>query len=66
MALDNAIFKPIANGYRALPIPVRKGSSNFVENLRSLLTFSNNILQGDLKVQRILLVDLPLIQQLEF
>ena len=49
MALDNAIFKPIANGYRALPIPVRKGSSNFVENLRSLLTLSNNILQGDLK-----------------
>ena len=35
MALDNAIFKPVAKGYRALPVPIRKGSSNFVENLRS-------------------------------
>ena len=47
--LDKAIFKPIAKGYRALPVPIRTGSSNFIENLRSLLTFSNNILQGDLK-----------------
>ena len=45
MALDNTIFKPVAKGYRALPLPIRKGSSNFVGNLRSLLTFSNNILQ---------------------
>ena len=45
--LDKAIFKPIAKGYRTLPIPVRTGTSNFVNNLRSLLTFSNNILQGD-------------------
>ena len=49
MALDNAIFKPVAKGYRALPVPIRKGSSNFVNNLRSLLTLSNNVLQGDLK-----------------
>ena len=49
MALDKAIFKPIAKGYRALPVPIRKGSSNFVDNLRSLLTLSNNILQGDIK-----------------
>jgi len=47
--LDRAIFKPIAKGYRALPGPIRKGTSNFVSNLRSLLTLSNNILQGDLK-----------------
>ena len=39
MALDNAVLKPIAKGYRALPVPIRKGSSNFVGNLRSLLTF---------------------------
>ena len=45
--LDKAIFKPIAKGYRTLPITVRTGTSNFVNNLRSLLTFSNNILQGD-------------------
>lgn len=49
MALDNAIFKPVAKGYRALPVPIRKGSNNFVNNLRSLLTLSNNVLQGDLK-----------------
>ena len=47
--LDKAIFKPIAKGYRALPIPIRTGTSNFVENLRSLLTFTNNVLQGDVK-----------------
>ena len=48
-ALDKVIFKPIAKGYRALPVPIRTGSSNFVGNLRSLLTLSNNVLQGDLK-----------------
>jgi len=47
-SLDKAIFKPIAQGYRALPSPLRKATGNAVDNLRSLLTFSNNILQGDL------------------
>jgi len=47
--LDRAIFKPIAKGYRTLPVPIRSGTSNFVGNLRSLLPFANNILQGDLK-----------------
>jgi len=47
--LDKAIFKPIAKGYRALPVPIRSGTSNFIENLRSLLTFTNNILQGDFR-----------------
>ncbi len=46
--LDKAIFKPVAKGYRALPTPLRKGTGNVVDNLRSLLTLSNNILQGDL------------------
>ena len=45
--LDRAIFEPVAKGYRALPSPVRRGTGNIVDNLRSLLTFSNNILQGD-------------------
>ena len=45
--LDKAIFKPVAKGYRALPMPIRKGTGNAVDNLRSLLTLSNNILQGD-------------------
>ena len=47
MTLDKAIFKPIAKGYRALPVPVRLGTSNAIDNLRSLLTLSNNLLQGD-------------------
>ena len=47
--LDKAIFKPVAKGYRALPVPIRTGTSNFVSNLRSLLTLSNNVLQGDLR-----------------
>ena len=48
-ALDKAIFKPIAKGYRVLPVPIRTGTNNFVSNLRSLLSFSNNVLQGDFK-----------------
>ena len=47
-ALDKVIFKPVAKGYRALPAPIRKGTGNVVDNLRSLLTLSNNVLQGDL------------------
>ena len=50
MALDRAIFKPIAKGYRSLPNPIRLGTSNAVSNLRSLLTLSNNILQGDMRL----------------
>jgi len=46
-ALDKVIFKPVAKGYRALPAPIRKGTGNAVDNLRSLLTLSNNVLQGD-------------------
>jgi phospholipid-binding lipoprotein MlaA len=41
------LFKPIAKGYRAIPYPIRKGTGNAVNNLRSLLTLSNNVLQGD-------------------
>ena len=47
--LDTIIFEPVARGYRALPVPIRKGTSNMVDNLRSLLTFSNNVLQGDFR-----------------
>tara|TARA_B100001123_G_scaffold405521_1_gene495966 strand:- start:344 stop:1150 length:807 start_codon:yes stop_codon:yes gene_type:complete len=45
--LDKAVFKPVAKGYRALPAPIRKGTGNVVDNLRSLLTLSNNVLQGE-------------------
>ena len=48
-ALDKAVFKPIAKGYRVLPQPIRMGTNNFVSNLRSLLSFSNNVLQGNFK-----------------
>jgi len=48
-ALDKAIFKPVAKGYRMIPVPIRKGTSNVVGNLRSLLSLSNNLLQGDLR-----------------
>ena len=47
--IDRALFKPVAKGYRALPLPLRKGTSNFLDNLRSLLSLSNNILQGDMQ-----------------
>ena len=46
-ALDGVVFEPVAKGYRALPVPIRKGTGNAVDNLRSLLTLSNNLLQGD-------------------
>ena len=46
-ALDSIIFEPVAKGYRALPAPIRKGTGNVVDNLRSLLTLSNNIMQGE-------------------
>ena len=45
--LDRIIFQPVAKGYRAIPLPIRKGTSNAINNLRSLLTLSNNILQGE-------------------
>jgi len=48
-ALDKAIFKPVAKGYRVLPAPIRKRTGNVVDNLRSLLTLSNNILQGEFR-----------------
>ena len=47
--LDKAIFRPVAKGYRTLPVPVRKGTGNVMSNLRSLLTLSYNILQGDFR-----------------
>ena len=48
-SLDKAIFKPVAKGYRTLPPSVRNGTSNALENLSSLITIPNNILQGEFK-----------------
>ena len=47
--LDKVLIKPIAKGYRNLPTPIQKGTSNAVKNLSNLITIPNNILQGDVK-----------------
>jgi phospholipid-binding lipoprotein MlaA len=47
--LDKTIIKPIAKGYRNLPVPIQKGTKNAVTNLSNLITIPNNVLQGDVK-----------------
>ena len=47
--LDKVLIKPIAKGYKNLPVPIQKGSSNAVKNLSNLITIPNNFLQGDVK-----------------
>lgn len=45
---DKIILKPIAEGYRfAVPEPARKGVRNALRNLKSPVTLSNELLQGD-------------------
>ena len=48
-SLDKVIFKPIAKGYRTLPLPIKTGTGNVLENLSNLITIPNNLLQGDIK-----------------
>ena len=48
-ALDGIIFKPVANVYKVLPSPVRSGVSKSLENLSTLVTIPNNIIQGNFK-----------------
>ena len=48
--LDKAIFKPVAKGYRSLPSPIKKGTGNVLNNLSTLITIPNNVLQGDIKL----------------
>ena len=48
-SLDKAVFKPVAEAYRALPSSVRSGTSNALNNISSLITVPNNILQGEFK-----------------
>ena len=47
--LDKVILKPVAKGYRSLPVPIKKGTGNVLNNLSNLITIPNNVLQGDLK-----------------
>ncbi len=48
-ALDGVIFKPVASAYKILPSPVKAGVSNSLDNLSTLVTIPNNILQGEIK-----------------
>ena len=48
--LDKVIFKPVAKAYRVLPSPVRNGTSNVLDNISSLITIPNNVLQADFKM----------------
>ena len=48
--LDKAIFKPVAKGYRSLPSPIKKGTGNVLNNLSTLITIPNNVLQGEIKL----------------
>ena len=48
-ALDGAVFEPLAKGYRKLPVPIRRGTSNVLDNLSTLITIPNNLMQGEIK-----------------
>lgn len=46
--VDTAVFKPVAEGYRAgVPKPARMGVRNALRNLKSPQIVANNLLQGD-------------------
>lgn len=43
---DKAVFKPVATAYKAIaPTPIRTGINNFFNNLRSITSVLNNLLQ---------------------
>ena len=47
-ALDNAILKPVAKGWKDIaPVPVQNGVHNFLNNLRSPVILINDVLQFD-------------------
>lgn len=48
IALDKAILKPVAKGYRTITNPtIRKGVSNFFVNIKQPIYFTNALLQGE-------------------
>ena len=49
MAFDDVVVEPLAKGYNKLPLPLKKGTSNFTSNIGTLLSIPNNFLQGDVK-----------------
>ena len=48
-ALDNTIAKPVAETYAKFPLPVKKGVTNFFDNLEEIDTTVNQVLQGKFK-----------------
>lgn len=49
-ALDAVIIRPISWTYReVVPAPARRGVTNFLRNLRTPITFANDLLQGEVK-----------------
>jgi phospholipid-binding lipoprotein MlaA len=49
-SVDRTVLEPVARGYRAVtPGPVRTGVRNFLRNLRSPVTFVNDLLQGEVE-----------------
>lgn len=48
--VDIVVFRPVALIYRTvLPPPLRKGLANFLANASTPITFTNDVLQGDMK-----------------
>ena len=48
LAVDKAVLKPVALGYRAIvPEEGRRGVHNFLGNLRTPLVFANDVLQAE-------------------
>jgi len=45
--LDKVIFQPVASVYRTLPITIKNGVSNSLDNLSNVVTIPNNIIQGE-------------------
>lgn len=49
LAVDKAVYHPVAVGYRRIfPEPVRNTVRNFLNNLDSPIIFTNDILQGEM------------------
>ena len=48
-ALDNNIARPVAETYSKFPLPVKKGVTNFFDNLEEIDTTVNQVLQGKFK-----------------
>ncbi len=47
--VDDALIHPVVEGYRTVvPKPARSGLTNFLRNLKSPMTFANQVLQGDI------------------